>query len=87
MGRENVSSSGILADGEIANVVVSLHVARQTLRLSKKNTIYTLGNEQLTADIAAATTTAPQTKVDSRPIKKLVKAHELYHMTRETNIT
>lgn len=69
-------SSGIIADGEIANVVVSLHVARQALRLSKETTIYTLGNEQLATDITAATTTAPQMKVDSRPIKKLVKAPE-----------
>lgn len=79
--ERDVLSSGILAEGEIANVVVSLHLARQALRLSKETTIYTLGNEQLAADITAATTTAPQMKVDSRLIKKLVKAPERSEVT------
>ncbi|KAF7918544.1 uncharacterized protein EAE98_009787 [Botrytis deweyae] len=74
--ERDVPSSGILAEGEIANVVVSLHVARQALRLSKETTIYTLGNEKLAIDITAATATAPTMKVDSRPIKKLTKGSE-----------
>jgi pyruvate/2-oxoglutarate dehydrogenase complex dihydrolipoamide dehydrogenase (E3) component len=78
-----VESSGIIAEGDCGSVVVALHIARQALRLSKETTMYTLGNEQLAADIAAAigATAAPRMKVDARAISKLVKVPERAEVT------
>lgn len=56
----------------MGSALVSLHVARQAIRLTPVTTIYTLGNEQLANDIKAASS-VPSIKVDSRAVKKLTK--------------
>jgi thioredoxin reductase len=73
--EKGAASAGVLADADIPSVPHALHMARQTLRMSKEATIYTNGNEDLANDLRAAidTATAPM-KVDSRKIENLVKA-------------
>ncbi|KAH8687709.1 hypothetical protein BGZ60DRAFT_522359 [Tricladium varicosporioides] len=71
--ERNATSSGILCEGDMANVMVDLHVARQALQLTKEVTMYTLGNEQLAKEINAATASYPQMKADPRNISKLTK--------------
>lgn len=72
---KEVKSCGVLAEGDLASAVVSLHVARQALQLLPETTIYTLGNEKLADDIKAMSS-VPSIKVDSRAIKKLTKDAE-----------
>jgi thioredoxin reductase len=73
--EKGAASAGVLAEGDIASVSHALHIARQTLRISKEATIYTNGDGNLANDLRAAidTATVPM-KVDSRKIESLVKA-------------
>ncbi|KAF2014416.1 FAD/NAD(P)-binding domain-containing protein [Aaosphaeria arxii CBS 175.79] len=73
--EKGVSSSGGLAIGESASVPVSLHIARQALRFSKKVTIYTDGNTQLTDDLESALkTSAAPMEIDARKITRVEKS-------------
>lgn len=67
----------MLAQGEVSNVLLALHFARQALQISESVTLYTNGNDQLAADLRAALETAisaPPMTVDARKIAKLSKA-------------
>lgn len=72
----------MLAEGDVNNVVVALHFARQALRMSKEVTLYTHGNEELAQQLREALKGAPAPmNVDSRKITKLVKASERTQVT------
>lgn len=72
----------MLAQGDVSNVLLALHFARQGLRLSDHVTLYTNGNETLAAELSEALKTAPAPmSVDSRTISKLVKAPERAQVT------
>ena len=80
--EKGVPSSGMLAQGDVSNVLVALHFARQALRLSDQVTIYTNGNEKLADELTEALKAAPAPMtVDSRTIAKLVKAPERTQVT------
>ncbi|KAH8888272.1 FAD/NAD(P)-binding domain-containing protein [Thozetella sp. PMI_491] len=75
--EKGASTSGMLAQGDVNNVVVALHFARQALRLSDHVTLYTDGNEQLSSDLQNALDAAPAPMaVDSRKITRLEKGPE-----------
>lgn len=80
--ERGVPSSGLLAQGDVSNVLVALHFARQGLRLSNYVTIYTNGNEKLADELTEALKAAPAPiSVDSRTISNLVKAPERAQVT------
>ncbi|PVH92816.1 FAD/NAD(P)-binding domain-containing protein [Periconia macrospinosa] len=77
-------SAGMLAEGDTGNVVVALHFARQGLRMAKQMTLYTNGNTQLAQDLTETLQAAPAPMtVNSKKIKKLVKAPERARITLE----
>ncbi|KAI1824920.1 FAD/NAD(P)-binding domain-containing protein [Xylaria intraflava] len=82
--EKGVSSAGILADGDLGNVLGSLHVSRQALRMAEQVNIYTNGNEALAQEInnALKANPAPMT-VNSKKIKGFVKAPERARVTIE----
>lgn len=65
----------MLAIDDCGTAPVAMHVARQSLRLTDSVTMYTHGNDQLAADIRAATRdpSVPQMKADARRIVKFEK--------------
>ncbi|RYP88553.1 hypothetical protein DL769_000249 [Monosporascus sp. CRB-8-3] len=68
------ASSGILAIGDVGAVGSALHFARQTLRISRRVTIYTNGDEDLAKELTATLESAPAPMtVDSRNIAEFVK--------------
>lgn len=72
----------MLAQGDVSNVVVALHFARQALRMAESVTLYTNGNDQLASDLDAALKAAPAPMtVDARKIAKLSKAPERAQVT------
>ncbi|CAG8962003.1 hypothetical protein HYFRA_00014111 [Hymenoscyphus fraxineus] len=72
--ERGAATSGVIAEGECGRAMIATHLARQALRLSKETTMYTLGDEELTSAIEADIANVPQMKVDSRKVRKLVKA-------------
>jgi thioredoxin reductase len=75
--EKGTPSAGMLAEGDVNNVVVALHFARQALRMSRHVTLYTHGNTQLTAELTSALEAAPAPmSVDARKITQLVKGPE-----------
>jgi thioredoxin reductase len=84
--------SGVLAVGDLANLIPAMHFARNALQITPgKVTVYTNGEEQLAGNLITAFGSESKFAVDSRAIQRLEKgpnnAEVIIHFQDGSSVT